>query len=66
MIDLRLTDEELLTKRVFTCESIFGDTAGYWNYGYEVPSSCWRKYTKKNTGCPKKLVKISDFYDHVF
>ena len=31
------------TQREITCESLFGGSALYWKYDFEVPSSCWSK-----------------------
>ena len=31
-------------QREITCESLFGGSALYWKYDYEVPASCWSKY----------------------
>ena len=32
-------------ERIFTCESLWSGTAGYWNYDYTTPEYCYRKYT---------------------
>ena len=34
-------------ERIFTCESLWSGTAGYWNYDYKTPERCFSKYRSR-------------------